>query len=81
MFPRSESARERALLRIINTLEQGIRNRDETIREQNDRIMFLAGRTWDLPVAAEGDEPELVEVGVSASDTLPDDFWPEPEAA
>lgn len=64
-----ESRRERTLLRLLESQQQ-------TIRELNDRIMYLAGRTWtppppgDEPLVAR--EPELV----SALDVLPGEWEP-----
>ena len=47
---RSESSRERALLRLIERQEQ-------TIARQTEQIMLLAGKPWQLPY----EPPSLVE--------------------
>lgn len=51
---RSETGRERSLLRQIDAMQR-------TINDQNDRIMYLAGHTWALPgQPAEPEEPDPV---------------------
>ena len=41
-FRRSESARERALIRLVDSLQQ-------QNRELTDRLMYLADRPWTPP--------------------------------
>lgn len=66
---RRESARERALLRLIDRQQQQI---DQLL----DRVMYLSGRQWGLaPVQQGDDEPQddhpLV---LSALDVLPHEW-------
>lgn len=49
MFRRTETARERALLRLVDSLQQ-------QLREAHDRIMYMADRPWTPPPAA----PDIV---------------------
>jgi hypothetical protein len=52
---RSETLRERTLLRVIEQQQQ-------TIRDLTDRLMYQAGQPWQLPPLPENtvvpDEPE-----------------------
>lgn len=51
MFRRAETARERSLIRRVESLEQ--QNRDLV-----DRIMYLAGHPWVMPDEPSAPEPE-----------------------
>lgn len=51
MFRRPESMRERALLRLIEEQQR-------TITDLTDRIMFLAGRPWEVPPVEVVPRPE-----------------------
>jgi len=64
---RRESSRERALLRLIEQQQQ-------IIREQNDRLMVLAGKPWSLPPLTLEEDVELEPAGYSALDVLPDEW-------
>ena len=50
IFRRAESARERALLRLIESQQQ-------TIRDLNDRLMYATGHAWTLPDLPENTQP------------------------
>jgi hypothetical protein len=65
MFGRTESARERTLLRLIE-------QQQKTIENLADRLMYLSGQTWTPPPL--GPIPELEEEDepvYSAWDGLP----------
>jgi hypothetical protein len=50
VFGRSESARERTLLRLIEQQQR-------TIENLADRLMYLSGQTWTPPPVSEADQP------------------------
>jgi hypothetical protein len=54
MFGRSESARERVLLRLIEQQQR-------TIESLADRLMYLTGRTWMPPPLGAEEETTLPE--------------------
>lgn len=66
MFARSESARERTLLRLIESQQRIIADQQREISDLANRIMYMANKPWELPLIDEPithePEPEPFEI-------------------